>query len=101
LDAYLDLKSLREFFLDSLTKRGKTIDVDINNEQFRLTALQRNIKALGTFGFQVMVRKNLAYKKYINRTIRHIRDNPLFEKFLKPKIDFFSFCIYNQMEGGK
>jgi aminoglycoside/choline kinase family phosphotransferase len=83
-DAYLDLKSMREFFMDSLKKQGKTVDAD--NEQFWLTALQRNIKALGTFGFQVMVRKNLAYKKYINRTIRHILNNPLVEKFLERSI---------------
>jgi len=94
-DAYLDLKSLREFFMDSLKKQGMTVDID--DEQLRLTALQRNIKALGTFGFQVTVRKNLDYKKYINRTIRHILNNPLFEKFLEPSIDFFSFCIYNQI----
>jgi aminoglycoside/choline kinase family phosphotransferase len=83
-DAYLDLKSLREFFMDSLKKQGMIVDID--NEQLWLTALQRNIKALGTFGFQVMVRKHLAYKKYIHRTIRHILTNPLVEKFLEHSI---------------
>ena len=72
-DAYLDLKSLRPFLMDSLRNSGMVID----EEQFFLTALQRNIKALGTFGFQVTVKKNLTYKKYINRTIRHILNNPL------------------------
>ncbi|MCP4153806.1 MAG: phosphotransferase [bacterium] len=77
-DAYLDLKSLRVFFRDNLKGRGLHID----EEQFLLTALQRNIKALGTFGFQVSVRKNLTYKKYIARTIRHIIANPMAEKFV-------------------
>jgi aminoglycoside/choline kinase family phosphotransferase len=83
-DAYLDLKSrrLRMFFMDSLKKRGLTVD----DQQFLLTALQRNIKALGTFGFQVTVRRNLTYKKYIRRTIRHILNNPLFEKFLDARL---------------
>ncbi len=76
-DAYLDLKSLGIFFLDSLRERGMVVD----EEQYFLTALQRNVKALGTFGFQVMVRKNLVYKKYIGRTIRHIVGNPLFDRF--------------------
>lgn len=79
-DAYLDLKGLRTFFLDALRQRGLAIDHD----QFYITALQRNIKALGTFGFQVTVRKNLSYKKYIPRTLRHIRRNPLYTRFLRP-----------------
>jgi aminoglycoside/choline kinase family phosphotransferase len=78
-DAYLDLKSLRGFLMGSLKSRGMII----NDEQFFLTALQRNIKALGTFGFQVTVKKNLTYKKYINRTIGHVMNNPLFERYLK------------------
>jgi len=81
-DAYLDLKSLGIFFLDSLEERGMVID----EEQYFLTALQRNIKALGTFGFQVTVRKNLSYKKYIARTIRHILNNPVFERFFDPSL---------------
>lgn len=81
-DAYLDLKSLGIFFLDSLDERGMVID----EEQYFLTALERNIKALGTFGFQVTVRKNLAYKKYIARTIRHILNNPLFERYFEPSL---------------
>lgn len=84
-DAYLDLKSLRVYFIDSLKSSGMIID----EEQFLLTALQRNIKALGTFGFQVTVKKNLTYKKYINRTIRHILNNPLFATFLNRSV----FCI--------
>jgi len=81
-DAYLDLKSLGIFFLDSLEERGMVLD----EEQYFLTALQRNIKALGTFGFQVTVRKNLSYKKYIARTIRHILNNPVFERFFEPSL---------------
>ena len=70
--------------MDSLKDHGMSVDAD--NEQFRLTALQRNIKALGTFGFQVVVRRHLSYKKYIHRTIRHILNNPLVETFLEPSI---------------
>lgn len=77
-DAYLELKSLREFFVDYLKKQGMMID----DEQIWLTALQRNIKALGTFGYQVTVKKNLSYKKYINRTIGHILKNIMFEEHL-------------------
>jgi aminoglycoside/choline kinase family phosphotransferase len=79
-DCYLELKSQRKFLLDCLKERGMIVD----EEQFYITALQRNIKALGTFGYQVTVKKNLSYKKYIPRTLRHILSNPLFNKFLSP-----------------
>lgn len=78
-DAYMDLKLLRSSFVDSLENSGLIMD----EEQFYLTALQRNIKALGTFGYQVMVKKNLTYEKYINRTVGYILSNPLFDRFVK------------------
>jgi aminoglycoside/choline kinase family phosphotransferase len=76
-DSYLDLKSRRAFLLDYLRERGMVIDGDL----LYITALQRNIKALGTFAYQVMVRRNLSYKRYINRTLRHIVSNPLSGRF--------------------
>ncbi len=79
-DCYLDLKSRRKFLLDCLKERGMIVD----EEQFYITALQRNIKALGTFGYQVTIKKNLSYKKYIPRTLRHITSNPLFDRFFHP-----------------
>ncbi|MCP5107812.1 MAG: phosphotransferase [bacterium] len=77
-DAYLDLKTLRESFL----LYCRTLGLEIDEEQYFLTALQRNIKALGTFGFQVTQRKNLSYKRYVDRTIRHVLNNPLYGKYL-------------------
>lgn len=41
---------------------------------FDLMALQRNIKALGTFGYQVSVRGSTRYLSAIPRTGRYIRD---------------------------
>jgi aminoglycoside/choline kinase family phosphotransferase len=38
-------------------------------------ALQRNLKALGTFGYQTSVRRNSVYIQYIPRTIRHVQKN--------------------------
>ncbi len=86
-DAYLDLKSQRAFFLEALRKRGLDIGAGSHREeQYYLAALQRNIKALGTFGFQVNQRRNLVYKKYIPRTLRHILNNPQLPKFLAPQL---------------
>jgi aminoglycoside/choline kinase family phosphotransferase len=43
--------------------------------RFDLTSAQRNLKALGTFGYQAAVRKNLVYLEYLPRTIAHARRN--------------------------
>lgn len=76
-DSYLELKTRKNYFVNYLKQRGMHIDEYL----LHTTALQRNIKALGTFGFQVHVRKNLAYKKYIPRTLRHVTTNPVFSRF--------------------
>ena len=44
-------------------------------ERFDLMALQRNLKALGTFGYQTTARRNPVYIQYIPRTLRYVRDN--------------------------
>jgi hypothetical protein len=48
--------------------------VDIE-DQFDLMSLQRNLKALGTFGYQISVRKNDIYRQYVTRTLGLVRDN--------------------------
>jgi aminoglycoside/choline kinase family phosphotransferase len=85
-DAYLDLGAQREFLLREVENLG----IGIDREQYYLTALQRNIKAMGTFGYQVAVNKRSAYKKYMPRTIRHIKANPLVAEILSPAmLDIF------------
>jgi aminoglycoside/choline kinase family phosphotransferase len=43
--------------------------------RFDLMALQRNLKALGTFGYQTMTRTNPVYIQYMPRTLRYARTN--------------------------
>ena len=38
-------------------------------------SLQRNLKALGTFGYQTTTRQNPVYIQYMPRTLRHVRRN--------------------------
>lgn len=45
--------------------------------RFDVMALQRNLKALGTFGYQTSTRRNPVYIQYIPRTIRHVQRNLL------------------------
>lgn len=66
-DSYLDLGRAREILF---TDRQWTAD---GRRQLCFTALQRNIKALGTFACQVHERRHAVYGKYIPRTLRHIQ----------------------------
>ncbi len=43
--------------------------------RFDLMSLQRNLKALGTFGFQTTTRQNPVYIQYMPRTLRNVRRN--------------------------
>jgi hypothetical protein len=43
--------------------------------EFDAVALQRNLKALGTYGFQVSRRSNDVYRRYIAPTLRMVREN--------------------------
>src|SRR3989304_2966080 len=44
-------------------------------EEFDLVALQRNLKALGTFGYQLSVRGKSFYKRYVPGTLELVRRN--------------------------
>jgi aminoglycoside/choline kinase family phosphotransferase len=43
--------------------------------RFDVMSIQRNLKALGTFGFQTISRANTVYIQYMPRTLRHVRAN--------------------------
>ncbi|HDP94189.1 MAG TPA: hypothetical protein ENN40_02385 [Candidatus Aminicenantes bacterium] len=81
-DAYMNLGKLRKLFLTDLEKRGLLPGMD----QVYLTALQRNLKALGTFGFQVHSRGNKSYNRYVARTLRHVATNPLARDMLEDSL---------------
>ncbi len=76
-DSYFDFDDYRNFYLDIIK------DNEFETDMFYLTALERNIKALGTFGYQVFERDNKKYSKYIKRTLRNIINNPYISTLLK------------------
>jgi aminoglycoside/choline kinase family phosphotransferase len=43
--------------------------------RFDVMALQRNLKALGTFGYQTVTRGNPVYIQYMPRTLNYVRAN--------------------------
>src|SRR5207245_2855009 len=78
-DSYVDiadreLDDLIAYFL-ALRGRSESEDVEGFRRRFDLMAVQRNLKALGTFGYQTMTRRNPVYIQYMPRTLRYLRTN--------------------------
>jgi len=85
-DSYVDftepqVDELIAFFLALRSGRPGVSSSATSQEEFRrrfdLMALQRNLKALGTFGFQTTSRHNTVYIQYIPRTLNSARANLL------------------------
>ena len=79
-DSYLDiaereLDELIAYFLALKNGSGGAEPDDAFRRRFDLMALQRNLKALGTFGYQTITRRNTVYIQYIPRTLRYARTN--------------------------
>jgi aminoglycoside/choline kinase family phosphotransferase len=83
-DSYMDFseREIDELIAFFLALRGVGADGtagDLEAGQFRrrfdMMALQRNLKALGTFGFQTTSRGNPVYIQYIPRTLAYVRNN--------------------------
>jgi N-acetylmuramate 1-kinase len=76
-DSYVDLPehTVAELIAYFLALKGQNDAEPAFRSRFALMALQRNLKALGTFGFQTTARRNPVYIQYIPRTLRYVRDN--------------------------
>ena len=75
-DSYVDFEEaqVEELIAFFLALRGIADAVEYRR-RFDLMALQRNLKALGTFGFQTTSRSNTVYIQYIPRTLSYARAN--------------------------
>jgi aminoglycoside/choline kinase family phosphotransferase len=76
-DSYVDLpeQTVGELMAYFLALKGEPDQEEAFRVRFDLMALQRNLKALGTFGYQTTARRNPVYIQYIPRTLRYVRDN--------------------------
>lgn len=76
-DSYVDLpqQTVDELIAYFLALKGEPKTERDYRQRFNVMALQRNLKALGTFGYQTTTRRNTVYIQYIPRTLRHVRDN--------------------------
>jgi hypothetical protein len=75
-DSYVDLseETVDGFIDDYLACRGDAIDRAEFRRRFDVMSVQRNLKALGTFGYQASGRGNPVYLQYIPRTLRYARE---------------------------
>ena len=76
-DSYVDLASQQvdELIAYFLAHRGDAQGEEEFRRRFDLMALQRNLKALGTFGYMTTSRDNTVYIQYIPRTLAHVKAN--------------------------
>jgi len=79
-DSYVDIneEALEDYIAYFLAFRGGTPSSEDRKEfrrRFDLMALQRNLKALGTFGYQTATRRNPVYIQYMPRTLHYARIN--------------------------
>ena len=76
-DSYVDLdESLVATLLDELRLAVAPEESARSFERrFELTCIQRNLKALGTFGYQAAVRGKTDYLESVPRTLAHVRRN--------------------------
>jgi len=76
-DSYVDLPeaTVSDLIAYFLALKGVPSSEARFMERFDLMALQRNLKALGTFGYQTTARRNPVYIQYIPRTLRYVRQN--------------------------
>ena len=85
-DSYVDLpwSVVDDLIAYFLALQGRSAEHEEYRRRFDLMALQRNLKALGTFGYQTTARGNPVYIQYIPRTLNYVRENlrryPRFER---------------------
>jgi aminoglycoside/choline kinase family phosphotransferase len=75
-DSYVDIAEgeLDDLIAYFLAVVGQS-DASAFRQRFDLTAVQRNLKALGTFGHQTTARHNAVYIQYMPRTLHYVRAN--------------------------
>lgn len=75
-DSYVDLSDaavdgMISYFLALVGAEDRAAEF---HRRFETMALQRNLKALGTFGYQTTALANPVYIQYIPRTLRYVRE---------------------------
>ena len=72
-DSYVDVPQIAadDLIAYFLALQGRAGEEAAYRRRFDVMALQRNLKALGTFGYQAATRQNPVYIQYMPRTLRY------------------------------
>jgi N-acetylmuramate 1-kinase len=91
-----ELRAYRLFFIEERRRNGlETLDPDEFAQEFRLMAIQRGLKATGTFSYQTAVcGRGAAYESYIQPTLKIVLQSalwldrfPALQRILKARIN--------------
>lgn len=88
-DSYVDISDAQvedhlAFFLALKGGAASGAQAGEFRRRFDLMALQRNLKALGTFGYMTATRRNPVYIQYMPRTLRYVGENlAKYERFAR------------------
>jgi hypothetical protein len=76
-DSYVDLPDavLDDHIAYFLALKGRAGAEAEFRRRFDVMSVQRNLKALSTFGYQTLARQNPVYIQYMPRTLRYVRTN--------------------------
>ncbi len=76
-DSYVDLADsvVDQLIAYFLALQGSSAGADGFRRRFDVMAVQRTLKALGTFGYQTTTRRNPVYIQYMPRTLNYAREN--------------------------
>jgi len=84
------VQELVEYYLEA---RASSLDRTSFNREFHLMCIQRLLKALGTYGYQVAVRENLIYEQYMSGSLRRVLmslqqvpEFPAIERFVESEL---------------
>ena len=72
-DSYVEHE--QDFVAEMVDEFRRGSDGPEIEEELDLMALQRSLKALGTFGYQISMRDNEVYRPYVAPTLQMIRRN--------------------------
>ncbi len=98
-DSYVSLSGeafsyLKKYYYDTSVARGiHAIGSDEFEYLFNLSAFQRNVKALGTFGYQITKRNKTIYSQYIDRTLGYLETYACFEDEIARPARIILDCI--------
>lgn len=89
-----ELDYCKKYYYDASREKGiMRMSMDEFEYYFDLSAFQRNVKALGTFGYQVRSLNRAYFEKYIDPTIHYLKDYVSRREELKKSGRLLAVCL--------